>query len=147
MTATRESQAAVALIRHPAGEKFLCQWSTTWKALHFIGGHRDGTESFRECAVREVREELGLAEGTFGVAAEPLARLDYVAFSESAKVPTRYVMEVFPARLRIELDERPENAWLGWDEIARGQADDGRRISPTVGFILGKIGISPLATG
>jgi len=149
MTAVRESQAAVALIRKQYdGEcAYLCQWSDSWQALHFIGGHREPGETFRECAVREVQEELLIGSGEFDVPTEPLSRLDYVAFSESAGVPTRYQMAVFPTVLSADAEGRanaaPENAWVGAADIRRGATTDGRRVSPTVALILGKLGFLP----
>ena len=146
MTAIRETQAAVALIRarHPAGWKYLCQWSDTWHALHFIGGHREAGETFRECAAREVEEELALGAADFDVAAAPLAHFEYEAFSASAGVPTHYLMAVFPTELAGELGatvgDRPENAWVGTEEVRAGRTADGRRISPSVGTILARLG-------
>ncbi len=148
-TPHRESQAAVALVRAatPAGWAYLCQWSDSWRALHFVGGHREGEESFRECAAREVQEELHLSADEFAVPAEPFARLDYVAFSESARVLTRYVMGVFEVTLTAAAERTaeaaPENAWVGPADVRRGTTADGRRVSPTVSLILGKLGLLP----
>lgn len=145
--ALRESQAAVALIRvrHEADWKYLCQWSDSWQALHFVGGHREGDETFHACAVREVLEELPVAPGEVAVPAEPLSRLEYVAFSESARVPTFYVMAVFfvglAADARPAVDARPENRWVTRAEVRAGRMDDGTRVSPTVELILTKLGL------
>lgn len=145
----RESQAAVALVREwrAGGWVFLCQWSDTWNALHFIGGHREPGETFRRCAVREAAEELAVAEGELDVAAEPLARFEYVAFSRSAGVDTRYVMEVFPtcltAAARARATGRPENCWVGLADVRAGRTADGRPVSPSVALILGKLGLFP----
>lgn len=148
-TPLRESQAAVALARTrtPGGWAYLCQWSDTWRALHFVGGHREPGESFRECAAREVQEELHLTADQFALPAEPLARLEYVAFSESARVPTWYLMAVFPLVLsddaRRRAEGEPENAWVGPADVRRGTTADGRRVSPTVSLLLGKLGLLP----
>lgn len=145
----RESQAAVALVRTrtPSGWAYLCQWSDSWHALHFVGGHREPGETFRECAAREVTEELLITADEFEVSAEPLARLEYVAFSESAGVPTWYVMAVFPTRLTADAvraaEGRPENGWVAVADARRGATADGRRVSPTVSLILGKLGLLP----
>jgi len=143
----RCSQAAVALIRQPTavGWNFLCQWSDSWRALHLIGGHREGEETFRECAMREMLEELPVGFADVSVAAQPLAHLEYVTFSESAGVPTRYILEVFQTSIdshaREKVTRQPENAWVSREQIQLGLAADGRRISPTVELILVKLGL------
>src|SRR3712207_3090882 len=98
----RQSVGAVALVRRQdQGQAlYLAQWNRTWGAFHLIGGHKRPQESFPECLIREVGEELGLAEGTdFAVPAEPLAHLEFEAWSESARVETSYVLEVFEVEL------------------------------------------------
>src|SRR4051812_24779597 len=91
-TAMRRSEAAVALIRREEGGQilWLAQWNPKWQAYHFISGHRRPEETFRECLVREVHEELGLAEGVDYTAA---AHLGFQAFSQGAGVETQYTME------------------------------------------------------
>jgi 8-oxo-dGTP pyrophosphatase MutT (NUDIX family) len=141
--AVRESQAAVALIRerHDADWKYLCHWSRSWGAWHFVGGHREPGETFRECAVREACEELGVAADHLRVVA-PLARLEYVAHSRSAGVPTAYVIEVYETLLcaarGVELGGR--NRWVTGAEVRRGRTDDGTPVSPTVDYILTQLG-------
>ena len=146
--AMRQSQAAVALIRdrQDAGCKYLCHWSASWQAFHFVGGHREGEEPFCECAVREVLEELPVVPADFSVTSEPMAHLEYVAFSGSALRLTYYVMEVFPTELnpdaaRDKVVPQPENRWVSRDEIRAGRACDGPRVSPTVDLILSKLGL------
>ena len=62
----RLSEAAVALIRREQdGRTFwLARWNRNWRAYHLVGGHRRPGESFRDCLVREIAEELHLREGT-----------------------------------------------------------------------------------
>jgi molecular chaperone DnaJ len=61
----RQSVAAVALIRRSeAGQAlWLAQWNPHWRRYNFVAGHKRPDESFRQCVVRELAEELGLREG------------------------------------------------------------------------------------
>jgi len=91
----RTSQAGLALVRRtrPDGAtEYLTQWSDTWKRLALVGGHVEPGESFRACCVREVGEELGLADGTdFRVAEGSVTpTCEYRAVSGSAGVETLY---------------------------------------------------------
>lgn len=144
--ALRESQAAVALIRarHETTWTFLCHWSGSWRALHFVGGHREPGETFRACAVREACEELGVAACDVSVEAEPLGHLEYVTHSRSAGVPTAYVIEVFPAALApgaVLGRPEPENRWVTRAEIRAGVTADGTPVSPTAELILSKLNL------
>jgi hypothetical protein len=87
--------------------------------------------------IRELGEELDLrADDDCAVAAKPLARLEYTAWSASARAQTQYTMELFEvelsgaARRKIEAD--PQNRWIGEAEIAHERADDGRPVSATM---------------
>ena len=143
----RESTAGVALIRRRQDGKtlWLAQWNSHWQGYHFVAGHKRAEETFRQCAEREVAEELHLEAGTdFTVAAEPLARLEYTAWSESAKAETRYTVELFPvelngegARQRVESDAA--NRWLSEEEIHSGRCGDGARVSETMQFLLSRV--------
>src|SRR5206468_741498 len=112
----------------------------------FVGGHKHDDESFRDCCVREVAEELGLVEGQgFRVAAERHSRLRYVHWSESAKAETDYTVELFDAELlgnaarQVEAD--PDNCWLSEADIRVGRCRDGRAVSPTMLRILALAGL------
>lgn len=140
----RRSEAAVVLIRE--GGRFLCQWSDAWRALHLVGGHREGDESFPACAAREAGEELPAAgPGGVVVAPAPAAEVEYDAFSRSAGAMTHYVIAVFPARLsapaRTAVEADPANRWVDRDEIRSGRANDGMPVSPTVDWILTRVGL------
>lgn len=146
----RTSIAAVALIRREEGGQtlWLAQWNRKWGAYHLIGGHKKPDESFRECAIREVTEELHLEEGRdFSVADEPLAHLEFTALSESARVETAYMMELFPVELigaaRRKVDADPENRWLTAAEVEARQAADARPISKTMAFVLRSAALLP----
>lgn len=142
----RESQAAVVLIReqHDAGWRYLCHWSDSWNALHFVGGHREPSETFRECAVREAQEELGIGPAEIVVEEQPLGRLEYVTFSVSAGVQTFYVIEVFYAAVDATLCHqitlfRPRNHWVSREEIRNGFTLKGLKVSITTDIILTKL--------
>jgi 8-oxo-dGTP pyrophosphatase MutT (NUDIX family) len=140
----RHSEGSLALIRRADGGRpqMLAQWNARWQALNFVGGHRRPDESFRDCLLREVAEELGLAEGTdFTVFTVPLARLAYTAWSEGAAAETEYVLEVFALSLHgdaaVRVSAAPDNAWLTAEEVRAGLAADGRRVSPTMARVVG----------
>jgi 8-oxo-dGTP pyrophosphatase MutT (NUDIX family) len=143
----RTSEGAFALItrRRDGRPELLAQWNTKWGAFSFVGGHRHPGETFRDCLAREVSEELGLVEGAgFVVGAEPLLRLEYTAWSESAAAQTAYVHEVFRvdlagAEAESAVSAAPDNRWLTADEIRAGTTSDGRRVSATVGRILAQL--------
>lgn len=138
----RESLAAVALIRQRAGDQtlYLAQWNEGWQRYSLIGGHKHDDETFRDCLVREVQEELGLTEGThYRLRDEPLALLQFEAWSERAQKQTAYTFEVFELQLvgpetdmlRL-IDAKSANRWLSRTEIAAGQTLEGSLISETL---------------
>jgi 8-oxo-dGTP pyrophosphatase MutT (NUDIX family) len=141
---TRQSVAAVALItRELEGRRqWLAQWNPKWQRYNFVSGHRREGESFRECMVREVREELGLRDGVdFAVGVTPLAHLEFDDWSESAREQTHYTMEVFAvgittdaARQKVTADSR--NCWLNEEEIQMGRSSDGKPVSATMERLL-----------
>lgn len=136
----RESIAAVALIRREQdGQRYwLAQWNRHWQRYHFVGGHKRPEESFRECVVREVSEELGLRDSTdFRAAAEPLARVEYTAWSESAAQETHYTMELFDVELAGDtawqtVDGDSRNRWLTETEIRAQRCADGQPASESM---------------
>jgi 8-oxo-dGTP pyrophosphatase MutT (NUDIX family) len=145
----RKSQAALALIcrQGPAGTEYLVQWNAKWQALHLVGGHRRPDESFRDCLVRELAEEIGLAPGDGRVAERPFAHMEYRAFSRSAGVETLYVIELFEVELSAAVLDAvaadPVNAWVEPHTIREGRAADGRAVSATVRLLFEKAGLVP----
>ena len=139
----RRSEGGIALIhRTLAGKReWLAQWNDNWKAFFFIGGHREGTETFRECVVREIEEELGLTAADCPVAASPAHQLEYRAISRGADELTAYTMELFDARPTVDSSDKITrnlmNKWLNEDEIRRLEAHDGRPVSVSTGLLLG----------
>jgi 8-oxo-dGTP pyrophosphatase MutT (NUDIX family) len=145
----RESIASIAVIRRECQHQtlWLAQWSRSWQGFHFVGGHKHPDESFRECVIREVCEELQITAGVdFLVAEQPRARLDYTAWSKHAGQETHYVMQLFDvtltdsARQKVEAD--PQNRWVTTDEIRQQRCSDGQPISETMGLLLDMAGLS-----
>lgn len=143
----RTSEGGIALIERTVnGEKqWLAQWNETWKAFFFVGGHRESNETFRECVVREIREELELEPSELTVSDSPTQRLEYIATSHGAKVPTAYTMEVFATQLapavELGIDSISKNAWLTEKDIRGLTAGGVRPISVTMLVILGMLGV------
>ncbi len=140
----RQSVAAIALIRDQ--DLWLAQWNDGWQAYNFVGGHKHDDESFRECVIREIDEELQLTEPNVQVADQPLARVDYIAWSQRANEDTRYIMEVFAVQLggphaRQIVDNEPNNRWLSESEIKTQRCVDGRPVSETMNLLLSKSGL------
>ena len=138
----------MALIRRIRGEEslWLTRWNEKWAAFHLVGGHRHVGESFRDCMIRELHEELGLRVRIGSDSGcEPPTRLVYSARSASAGVVTRYTVALFridPGELDGRaLESRAEVRWLSEGEIRRGRCDDGRPVSPTTDFLLTKAGL------
>jgi 8-oxo-dGTP pyrophosphatase MutT (NUDIX family) len=145
----RQSEGSLAYIERRRGDlvEILTQWNDGWQAFSLVGGHRRPSESFRSCLAREVSEELGLEDGEQYTAGEPpVARLEYVAWSESAGVETEYTLEVYRVDLASPAVEdivsaSPENRWVTTDEVDTGTTSDGRQISPTVARVLTRISV------
>jgi 8-oxo-dGTP pyrophosphatase MutT (NUDIX family) len=142
----RESVAAIAIIRRQQEGRtlYLAQWNPGWQRFHFVGGHRQADESFRQCVAREVGEELGIApESEFLVGEQPLAHVDYTAWSDRAGRETHYEMELFEVQLageaaRQRVDADPLNRWLTEDEIREHCCRDGQPVSETMSLLLRK---------
>ena len=144
----RKSVASIALIRREADSQtlWLAQWNEGWKAFNFVGGHKHDDESFRECIVREIAEELGLHEGQdVLVASAPLKHLEYTDVSRRTGEETEYVIELFDVALtgsgvRSKIDSDDSNRWLSEPEIMAEACSDGRPISPTPKRFLNQLG-------
>jgi tetratricopeptide (TPR) repeat protein len=147
----RTSVSALALFRRsaPAGRvEYLAQWNEGWHAFHFIGGHKRDSESFCDCCVREVSEELGLLEGRdFRIASERRNHLRYIHWSERAQTDTAYTVELFDAELlppaAASVESDANNRWLTESDIRAGRCRDGRAVSPTMLRILSLAGLTP----
>src|SRR5262245_46487651 len=125
----RTSVAALAVIcREENGEtQWLAQWNKGWQAFSLVGGHRRDGESFRNCVVREVSEELGLIEGTdFVVVDRFRAPLEFESLSKRAGEMTAYTFQMFDVQLAgaaawERVNANPMNRWLTVVEIQSRQ--------------------------
>jgi tetratricopeptide (TPR) repeat protein/8-oxo-dGTP pyrophosphatase MutT (NUDIX family) len=144
----RRSEAAIALIRREQDGQtlWLAQWNEGWHALSFVGGHRHDDESFRDCMIRELEEELGLREGAdVLVPAARSVHLEYTAVSRRTREETEYVLELFDVtlvggRAIPAIDGNPANRWLSEPEIMACQSHDGRPVSETPRRLLSSLG-------
>ena len=138
----RKSEASLALIiRTVAGQtEFLCQFHEKTRGYFLVGGHREEGESFRDCVIREIQEELSLTPQDFTVKAQPWNVLQFQARSSSTKLDTDYYIQLFEVTITtaalatVESDSR--NAWLSADEIRDESFHKGRRISSDMRRIL-----------
>jgi 8-oxo-dGTP pyrophosphatase MutT (NUDIX family) len=143
----RQSEGGIALIQRSVGghREWLAQWNENWGQFFFIGGHRRGSESFRDCVIREIGEELGLPAAEFTVGAKVAHHLKYPAISGSADELTEYTMELFDAQLKPSAQEAVErssrNKWLSEAEIRRLEANDARPVSVTMMLLLSLAGL------
>lgn len=142
----RISEAALALITRVNAQdeaEYLTQWNEKWQAYSLIGGHREEGESFRECCLREVEEELGLKRiADFTVAAKSVgSTVDFTMDSMSAGEETRYGIELFRAEIASAnvydaVNAAPLNRWLSASEIENRMTEDGRTVSEQVFRVL-----------
>ena len=145
----RNFVAAIALIQRAARGQtlWLARWNGNGNAFSFVGGHKDGDESFRDCLIREVTEELGLEpDADFVVAEQAHSHLEYVAWSDGARAQTAYTMELYPLELtgdfaHEKIDSDPDNRWLGPSEIQATRTSDGKPISGTMALLLEMAGL------
>lgn len=132
------SEGALALVTR--GDKRLVLWNENWGAFFLVGGHKRPNETYRECAAREIGEELGLEPSDYTLAAHPV-RHEYRAISGRTGVLTAYTLEVFdttltPAALdRVATAQR--TAWVTDAEMRELETHSGQPISPTVSIVLG----------
>lgn len=146
----RQSVAGIALIaRHSNGQRlWLAQWNDRWKGYHFVGGHKRESETFRQCVMREVEEELHLSDGSdFVVARKPTARLEYDGWSDGADEETHYTIELFDVALQNDavvdaVGRQRENRWLSEPEISHGRSDEGLPMSRTMKSLMQQAGLT-----
>jgi hypothetical protein len=142
----RRSEGGIALFQRTLGGKtqWLAQWNEGWRAFFFIGGHRRNGETFRECVVREIGEELGPTASDCRVATRPAHHLEYLARSNSADELTAYTMELFETQLAPQtlaaVEQDTQNRWLTEEEIRRLEAHDARPVSVTMLLLLSLAG-------
>ena len=136
----RSSRAAVGLIRMGQADQplWLVQWNEHWRMFNLISGHIEENESYRECLMREIEEELGLIrDEEFAIPAHPFGRLEFTARSERAGEDTDYIFELFEVRLRgnssiRKIASNPNNRWLTREEIRKGRCFDGKPVNSRI---------------
>lgn len=133
----RVSEAALALITRVSAQgetEYLTQWNEKWQAYSLIGGHREERESFRECCIREIEEELELKrEVDFILADSPISPpLHFTGFSRSAQLDTLFVFELFEVSLLRPIGRIGDCHWVHFVEAMSGSAADGRAIADQV---------------
>ncbi|MDB5387951.1 MAG: hypothetical protein JWM11_3597 [Planctomycetaceae bacterium] len=142
----RKSEGGIALIERTVNgeQQWLAQWNDNWNAFFFVGGHREPNESFRDCVIREVCEELDVQPADFTVADTSIKRLEYIATSRGAEVPTAYTMEPFATQLapaiELAIDSNSKNAWLTEQDVRSLTAGGVRPISVTMLVVLVMLG-------
>lgn len=145
----RNSVAAIALIQREADgqTQWLARWNGSGKAFSFVGGHKKEHETFRECLIREIAEELGLEpEADFRVAEKAHSHLEYVGWSDGARAQTAYTMELYPLELTGDFSHEKiasdaDNRWLNPSEIQSARTTDGKAVSGTMALLLEMAGL------
>jgi 8-oxo-dGTP pyrophosphatase MutT (NUDIX family) len=145
--APRRSVAGLALFqREDQGRKqWLSRWNDRWNRYFFVGGHKEKTETFRDCVVREVGEELGLSEhDDFEASADPRDAPDLKGFEEwsvAAWQQTHYEIELYDCELKEDarrlVAKDAANRWLSEAEIKAERSADGKLVSHTMRLIAG----------
>lgn len=147
----RVSVAGLACIRRDGatGPEYLAQWSQKWGMFSLVGGHVEDGETFRECCIREVAEELNLEPGVgYAVADQPFREgVEYVAMSGGARVETLYKVALYPVELltpeaEAKVSAMPQNRWLTPAEIAAERTADGKPISAQVKTVFALCGLA-----
>ena len=145
----RSSVAAIALIQREAGgqTQWLARWNSSGNAFSFVGGHKAEHETFRDCLIREIAEELGLVpDADFLIAEKAHSHLEYIAWSDGARAQTAYTMELYPVDLtgdfsHEKIDNDPANRWLEPSEIQSSRTKDGKAVSGTMALLLEMAGL------
>ena len=113
-----------------------------------VGGHVEPGESFRDCCIREIMEELELTpDADFRVAESPIVpTCEYTAVSGSAGVPTLYSADIYAVHIlnieaSMKIDANQVNRWLNAGEIAKLSTSDGRLISDQVRTLFTMCGV------
>ena len=124
----------------------MSRWNVYWRCFNLISGHKLTTESFHQCIVRELAEELGLeAFMDFLVRNRPLAHLEYTDWSKSAQVETAYTIEAFDVEFTSDavwdrVLTNPRVRALTASEIRAGKCSDGSPVSAAVLRVLDTVG-------
>lgn len=124
----------------------MSRWNVYWRCFNLISGHKLATETFHQCMVRELAEELGLESFMdYLVRNVPLAHLEYTDLSKSAQVETAYTIEAFDVEFTSEaiwdrVMANPRVRALTEREIREGQCTDGSPVSAAILRVLDSVG-------
>lgn len=133
----RNSEASVGVFQRLVDGKsqWLLRWNHRWERYSFIGGHREGDETPRECLVREIEEEIGFIDGReYSIVREYPIPVEFEAWSESAQEQTHYRFSLFDVKLADTsvVVSDPKLRWVALPEIEACQCRDGHRIGEVV---------------
>ncbi len=145
----RNSVAAIALIQQEENNQttWLSRWNPTWNGFSFVSGQQSNGESFRDCLIRELTEELGLEpDADFLVAQKPHSNWEYTAFADGTRVKTAFTMELYDVELtgdfsHDKIASDTDNRWLLPAEIQAAATTDGHPVSGTMALLLGMAGL------
>ena len=122
MRASNAALAIVTRVNSLGSAEYLTQWNNRWQAYSLIGGHVEEGETFQQCCIREVAEELECDQHSIAAAPYPYATLRFREFSRAAKVETDYHWQVFIVRVTDStLQQLPADcAWVAGSLTAGG---------------------------
>ena len=106
-------EVAAGIVQNGAGEILLCQRKGELKGLwEFPGGKREAGESFPECLVRELFEELSLRVTVI----REICRLPYKA--EDNSILFSFLLGCAAEKEALTLIVHQDARWLKRDEVA-----------------------------
>jgi len=169
---------------------WLLQWNSNWEVMNLISGHKEKTDANDlTCIIREIHEELfqnlsperleelqktlGSDNAVYERYTSPWKDdcirsvkmkgdkpLDYIDFSDSKKLWTKYVLHVYEVTLRTDVaipvfapdpfyspdpkscpSPKNPNEWVSLEDVRKGWTKMGRPISRTVKKIFGLLGL------
>jgi len=104
----------MVMVQDPVTKRVLVQNRTkSWTGLSFPGGHAEASESFYDCAVREIREETGLTISDL----TPCGVIHWCNSDTQDKyLVFLYKTSTFSGELITEMEEG-RHVWMGLDEL------------------------------
>jgi len=104
----------MVMVQDPVTKQVLVQNRTkSWKGLSFPGGHAEASESFHDCAAREILEETGLTISDL----KPCGIIHWCNSDTQDKyLVLLYKTRTFSGELITEMEEG-QHFWMGLDEL------------------------------